>query len=931
MTQSTPDFPRDRLGAALVRLVLLGAPRRFRSDFGDSIVGAVAARADDVRRRGGTSAVSRFWARQILDLLKTVVAERIDGLRRRPRPLISTSRTFPEKETLLMDTLLSDIRYSVRALIKQPGFSLIVVITLALGIGANTAIFSILDAVVLRPLPYVEPDRLMLITDEMREYDIARAPLATYEVRNLREQVRQFEMIEASVGPFQAPVTSDDGDPEQVRQMNLTPGFLGMLGVQPLTGRTFVEQDSEPLDPAVFSDPDAVIPATVVLLDYAFWQRRYGGDPDVVGTELTIGGRRATVIGVMPQAFRMFVLPMIGGPGANLPVDLYGPVQVDFTQPTGPGFLQVVGRLGPGATPQQGNEEIMAISSQLREDHDRNRRGRIHTTAVPWGEDVSRDVRPALLALLGAVGFVLLIACANVANLLLARATQRRQEIAVRAALGARKGRIIRQVLTESFLLAGTGGLLGLLVAGWGVQAMLTLQPGGMPRADTVGISTGVLLFTVLATVLAVVLFSAAPALALSSVRGNLVLNERGTGGGSVGKTRLRAGLVVAEVALSLVLLIGAGLMLRSFDHLTSADPGFRPDNLLTFQLQTPGAEYRDPLVREAFLKQAVQNTTALPGVESVSVTTGLPLSGALFAGSFFTETMSAEEPGVEANYRGVMPGYFDTMGTPLLQGRDFDPLSESNELVLVDQQLAEHTFPGESPLGKRITLRMPGLAGGPVTFVEVEIIGVVANVRDDAGMAELGRRTVYLPHRFLAFGGGSFAVRTTQDAAQVFPQIRQVISDLDPSLPLFAVRSMQSYIDDAVAPVRFTMVLIGLFGTFALVLAAIGLYGVLANSVRQQTRDLGVRLAFGATSAQILKQVVGRGAGLAALGVVIGLAIAIPLTRALRSLFIGVEPTDPLTLVGISALLLGVSVLACYLPARRAAALDPASSLRSD
>ncbi len=925
-----PRSAVDRVGAAIARLILLLAPRRFRRDYGAAAVDDLVSRAGDLRRAGGWTSAARHWVRQWFDLTATVVGEWGERLGLIRSSTHQTPATLPDRESHFMDALFSDLRYSLRALIKQPGVSVVIILTLALGIGANTAIFSILDAVVLRPLPFAEPDELMLITDDLRTYSIDRAPLAPYEVRHLRDNTALFETIGASSGVFQQPLTSDDGDPEQIQVMNLTPGYLEMLGSAPLMGRAFVEEEGDPLAPEVFQDPEAVIPPTVAVLSHGFWQRRFGGAADVLGQVLTIGGRRAEVIGVLPEDFRMFVMPMLRGNAGNQQADVYMPVQADFDLPTGAGFLMVVGRLKDGVTVHQGSEEIAALSASLRESHERNQRSEIYTTAVPWGEDVARDVRPALLALLGAVGFVLLIACTNVANLLLARAAARRQEIAVRAALGARRGRIVRQVLTESLLLAGAGGALGLLIASWGVQAILALQPDGMPRAETVSISSGVLLFTVAATALAVVIFSAAPALALSGVRGNLAVNERGTGGGTRGRSRVRATMVVAEVALSLVLLVGAGLMLRSFGHLTSVDPGFRPERLLTFQIQLPAARYRDPEVRANFMREAADGLESLQGVEAVGVSTGLPLTGALFAGSFFTPEMSAEDPGIEATYRGVMSGYFEAMGTPLLQGRDFDPLETNDGLALVDEQLAEHTFPGESALGRTITLRMPSFPGGPPSELEVEIIGVVGNVRDDAGMAQPGRRTVYLQHRVISFGGGSFALRTSQDTGIVLPLVRRTIGELDPDLPLFSVREMQGYIDDSVAPVRFTLVLTALFGAFALVLAAIGLYGVLANAVRQETRDLGVRLAFGATSGEILRHVVGRGAALTGVGIVLGMMIAIPLTRALRSLFVGVEPTDPLTLVGVSLLLLIVSVLACYLPARRASRLDPAASLRA-
>jgi len=925
------DFPRDRIGTAVFRLLLLGAPSGFRSRFGADMVDALRLRADDTRRAGGTGAVTRYWIRQWGNLMATLFAEWVDVF----RPVLTSPNRLPGKlparERLFMDRLLTDLRYSFRTLMKQPGFTLVVVATLALGIGANTAIFSILDAVVLRPLPYERPEELLLITDEHRAYNIAGTPMAPYEVRALRERTQMFDTVGVSAGPFQAPLTSDDGEPEQIQMMNLSPGYLDMLGVPPLVGRVFTQEEGTPVPPEIFTDPTLEVPPSVVLLDFDFWNRRFGGDPQVVGSDLTINARRFRVVGIMPEGFRVFVTGMAGGSRGSQASDVYGPVQADFDLPTGAGFLTVVGRMSEGVTAAQANEELTAVSADLRENHERSNRGQIYTSAVPWGSEISRSARPALLALLGAVVFVLLIACANVANLLLARATSRRQEIAVRVALGARRGHIIRQVLTEGMLLAGAGGALGLLVAGWGVQVLLSLQPGGMPRSDTVGISGEVVLFTIAATVFAVVLFAVAPALALAGVRGNLALNERGTGGGTLGRSRLRSLLVVAEVAMSLVLLVGAGLMLRSFGHLSAIDPGFRPESVLTFQMQLAGAQYRDPETRQAFLREAVRSIEESPGVEATGAATVLPLTGGLFAGSFHTETMSPEAPGIEANYRGVTAGFLRAMGTPVLQGRDFDPVEANTNVVLVDKQLAEHTFPGENPLGRRITIAMPSFPAGPATRLEVEIVGVVADVRDDGGLEAPGRRTIYLPHQVIPFGGAAFAVRTSINPEEVLPQIRERIAGLDSEVPIFSVRPMQGYIDDALAPVRFTLILIGIFGVFALVLAAIGLYGVLSNAVRQQTRDLGVRLAFGATSGQILKQVVGRGTALAAAGIVIGLVIAIPLTRATQSLFVGVAPTDPLTLVGISLLLLGVSVVACYLPARRASRLDPANSLRAD
>jgi putative ABC transport system permease protein len=642
--------------------------------------------------------------------------------------------------------------------------------------------------------------------------------LGTYEVCALRERSELFAAIEASTPPFQVSLTSDDGDPEQIRMMNLSPGYLEMLGVPPLAGRVFVQEEGTPVPPEVFQDPDLEVPPSVALLDFEFWNRRFGGDPDVVGRDLTINSRRFRVIGIMPEGFRIFVTGMAGGQVGNQRSDVYGPLEVDFDLPTSAGFLVVIGRRAEGVAAAQAQEEIAAISTQLRENHDRSKRGQIYTSAASWGSEVSRDVRLALLALLGAVTFVQLIACANVANLLLARAASRRQEIAVRAALGAKRGRIIRQVLTESALLAGVGGFLGLLVASWGVRVLLALQPDGMPRSDTVGISVGVLLFTLAATLLAVVLFGLAPALALSGVRGNVALNERGTGGGSLGRSRFRSSLVVGEVALSLVLLVGAGLMLRSFGHLNGIDPGFRPDSVWTFQVQLPGAQYRVPEVRQNFVREVLRSIEALPGVESVGAATALPLTGALFAGSFRTETMSEEDPGIEANFRGVTAGFFRAMGTPILHGRDFDPLGDNNDLILVDQQLAKHTFPGENVLGRRIRLFMPTFPGGPPSEIDAEIIGVVADVRDDGGLEAPSRRTVYLPQRVISFGGGAFAVRTSIDPDEVFPRIRELIAALDPAVPLFAVRPMRGYVDDALAPVRFMLILIGLFGAFALV-----------------------------------------------------------------------------------------------------------------
>jgi putative ABC transport system permease protein len=823
-----------------------------------------------------------------------------------------------------MESLLSDLRYALRTLARSPGFAAVAVVTIGLGIGANTAIFSVVNAVLLRPLPFEQPDQLVYAWGELRNRNIEYWPASPYDLTDFREQGTQFEAF-AGIFTGQSSLTGGDGDPIQVEFAGVTPNFLSVLGMRPAVGRDFVPDDAAPIGQD--ADP-AAAPPTAVLLSHGLWLRRFGGDSSAVGRTLEVGGNAAEIIGVMPRGFKLLAPP---GTGLSSNIDLWFAPRIDFDNwPTrANAVFSVFGRLKPGVTVQQAQSQMDGIAARIREIDQLSETAGYHVRIAPMQQDVTQHVRPLVLALLGAVGFVLLIACANVSNLLLVRASVREREVAIRSALGGDRFRLIRQMLVESGVLALLGGVVGLVLAWGGIQLLLALRPEDLPRLDSVGIDVVVLLFTLAAALGAAVLFGTIPALQASKPDLADSLRDRGHSMSRTGQRLVRNGIVAFEVALSLVLLIGAGLMVRSFIELQRVRPGFDSEGVLTFQVQLPFARYQEAEQRANFARLLTDRIEGLAGVESVGATFPLPLDGVFLAGRYGTEAALTDETAYgQADYRMILPGYFETMGTRLLAGRTFDEadFADSAAVVVIDRRLAALTWPNESPVGKRMLIR--------VTTTDpqwVEVIGVVEHQRAQTLAAD-GRETVYFTTRYVGDPGALvYVVRSSLAPARLTDQIRVLVAEMDPLLPLADVRTMDDYVSEARAPTRFALILIGVFSIIALALAAVGLYGVIAYVVRQRTAEIGVRIAFGAESVTILGLVLRQGLGLTAIGLAIGLVAAFWVTRFMASLLVGVAPADPLTFAAIAALFVPIAAAACLVPARRAARVDPVVALREE
>ncbi len=821
-----------------------------------------------------------------------------------------------------MEQLWRDLRYGVRTLLRNPGFSAVAILTIALGVGANTAIFSVVRAVLLRPLPYENPDELVMVWGEMQARNMAYWPHSPPDFRDYREQTDLFQDL-AGVFTFRQPLTGE-GDPVQITVGGVTQNFFPLLGVSPSMGRSFGPEDVTPPDPD--AAPGTQLP-NVVLLSHGFWQRKFAGAPDVIGRTVELGGQASEIVGVLPTGFRLLMPP-----GAQMPadVDVWTAARLDFdTANRNNVFLRVVARLRPGVSVEQAQAEMAALATRFRETDQIKETAGFALQVVPMHADLTKHVRPVMWALMGAVAFVLLIACANVANLLLVRASAREREVAIRAAMGAGRRRILAQMFVESGVLAAGGGLVGLFLATVGIDLLLVLQPGDLPRIDTVQIDGTVLGFTVAATLLAALVFGLLPALQASRLRLTDSLKDRSRSATSALQGMIRNGVVVAEVALSLVLLIGAGLMVRSFVELQRIDPGYEPEGVLTFGLNLPGTRYPETIDRVMFQQQLRRQLLALPGVEAVSGAFPLPLEDQAFAGRYGTEDALEDESQYgQADYRVVLPGFFEAMGTRLIAGRTFNEADEadSTAVVVVDQKLAEALFPGRSAVGERILIR--------VTTPDpqfVEIVGVVEHQRHPS-VAQDGRETIFFPDRYVgSFGALTWAVRTAAEPNSLVPQVRAQVSALDPLIPLDRVRPMRAYVSESMATTRFALVLIGVFGAAALLLASVGLYGVLAYTVRQRTGEIGIRMAFGAERRTILGLVVAQGMALAGAGIVVGLVGAFALTRVMESMLVGVSATDPKTFGLVAVLFAIVAAMSCLVPALRATRVNPVEALRAE
>ena len=822
-----------------------------------------------------------------------------------------------------MDSLLKDTKYAFRTLMRNPGFALVAIVTIGLGIGANTAVFSVVRTVLLQPLPYEDSDELVILWGELRTRGVTHFPHSPPDYLDIQTQAELLDDL-AGVFTFQNSLTGE-GDPIQIDVGFVTWNFFSVLGVQPVLGRDFIEEDATPNEPGALPGAPGTLPGTAIL-SHALWQQRFGGEAGVIGETIEVGGAPSQIIGVMPPGFEL-LMPATAVLQSD--VDLWLANRIDYANASRNNVsLRLVGRLRDGATQDQLQAEIDRITAGLSADSEIKTTAGYAVRVEDLKADVTAEVRPVLIALFGAVVFVLLIACANVSNLLLVRASARDREFAVRAAVGGSRWRLIRQMLIESGLLAIAGAAVGLLLASMGIQLMLSLQPGDLPRIEDVRIDGVVLGFTLLAAVAAALIFGVAPAVQASRFELADSLKERGQSGSSAASKLVRNGVIVGEVALSLVLLIGAGLMVRSFVALNNVSPGYETEGVLTFNAAPPFARYPTVEDRVNFQQELQRRLESLPGVERASTGFPLPLAGNLFNGRYGPEeALTDPEAFGQAAYRTVMPGYFEAMGTSLKAGRVFSEadFADSAQVVLVDEKLAQTLWPNASAVGERFLIR--------ATTPEpqwVEVIGVVEHQRAES-LATEGRETVYFHDRYIGAFGGTWVMKAGVDPLGLVSAVRAEIEALDANVPLADVRLMADYVDEAMSSTRFALTLIGVFGVIALILASIGLYGVLSYVVRQRTAEIGVRLAFGVETGSILKLVVGQGLTLAGAGIVLGLVIAVPLTGVMESLLVGVEPTDPVTFVSISGIFTLVAMFACYIPARRATNVDPVTALREE
>jgi putative ABC transport system permease protein len=834
-----------------------------------------------------------------------------------------------------LEALQQDVRYGLRMLRRAPAFSLISITTLALGVGACTAIFSIVYAVLLRPLPYKDPSRLVLVWTELRARHVPDFPFPIPDVKDLRQETKTLDGVAGLFPPGRVPVGGESGEPEQARVLAATTNLLSVLGARVALGRDFTDADGVPLPQPPAAAPDAPPapprqqPPAIVVVTHEFWQRKYGGDPSLVGRLIDFGGGRAEVIGILEPGFQLLMPPRTGIDPA---VDLVSALRLNFdTAARNSGALRVIARLKDGVTLEQAQAEAEGIAATMRDRYPVKKTADVHWRVVPMHTDLVSEVRTSILALFGAVVFVLLIACANVANLLAVRAAARHRELVIRAAIGGTRSRLIRQLLTETLLLAGIGAALGLVVATIGMRVMLAMAPAKLPLIQSIGINPAVLAFTGITAILTAVVCGVLPALRAS--RPQIVDALRVTQGSTglrAGRT-LRNAVVIVEVALSFVLLIGSGLMLRSFVALQQADPGYDPSHILTFSLQI---RQPDQTRFIAFLQQATDRLRAVPGVESVSAATPLPLDGGNQNIPWATEAGAADPSAFrQANFFVVRPHYFETLKTPVLDGRTFtdDDNRPQQAKAVIDDRLAALAFPGRSAVGQTLLVRNLRSTGpNAPQNLRVEVIGVVRHQRHES-MAIEGREGIFFAEQAWGSFANRWAVRTTGPPESLGPSIRAALTELDPRIGIVEMQPMMTFVDKSMAPTRFAVVLIAVFAVVAVILAVVGLYGVLSTVVRQRTAEIGVRMAFGATRANILRLIVGEGLRLSAAGVLAGLVAAFAVTGLMRSMLVNVTPTDPLTFVSITALFLAISAVAAWLPAQRAARLAPTIALRDE
>ena len=899
-----------KLARALLRFFLRGEER-------DVIIGDLdEEHSTDIRPdRGVLLAALWYWKHAVASVM---------AVRRRDNERLGRRST--RGQAIIAETW-QDLRYAGRGVRKDPAFALVAIFTLALGIGATTAIFTVVHAVMLRPLPYHEPDRLVLLWNHTTTGGLAKMPIAAPDVAEYEAEATLFEAFAFSDRIRDVAITGD-GDPQHVTLGWVSANFFDVLGIDPHIGRRFLPGEGI-IPPEILNDSTATPEPNSVILSYGLWQRFFGADASVIGRAIEISGQATTVVGVLQRDFEL-LLP--SGAGFSTTIDVWSPLRFELSAFRRPTRLRdrdsdntgaVIGRLNPGVTVSQAQLEMDGIAHRQRERFASYDVAGMRIDVGLMHNEVVGQARPILLALAGAVSLVLLIACINVANLVLARANDRDKEMALRAALGASRGRRVRQVFTESAVLSTLGGVAGVLLAWGGVRLLVSFRPEGLPRLEDLAVNAVVLGFSLGMTLLATMLFGIAPAFDATRRRGSHLLHRHG--GSTRHENRFRNLLIIAEVSLSLTLLVGAGL---SFERLQRVQPGFVSDGVLAFDLtlRYPN-RFRGPGERSQFVNLLQERIAALPTVQAVGLVGRLPLGGRQWTQPYGFAVQTPDEWGANrANFRVVTAGYFSAMGTRLLTGRHFLPDDDRQDLrvVIVDETLARRIEANGPVIGSRLSFPLDGAA------VSAAVIGVVENVRHH-DLRSPGRETLYVPYRHEASREVSFVVRTSGDPTSLIPSVRQYVRGLEAGIPLYNIQTMNDYVAAAIGPTQFALTLMLLFAGVALFLAAVGLYGVISYSARRRTHEIGIRMALGAERGSVVRQVVWNGMTLVGIGLGIGIAMSLAGSRLLTSTLFETRPTDPATYAAVTALLAAVSLFACYLPARRASSVDPMESLRQD
>ena len=808
-----------------------------------------------------------------------------------------------------MSPFLQDLRHGARLLLRSPGFTLVAVAALAIGIGATTAIFSVIHTLLIEPLPYKDADRLAIVWEHNLPRDRKNNVVSPGNFIHWREMQRSFldlAGISGSVGlSFKVTITGA-GEPEEVPMQLVTASFFPVLGVNPVQGRPFTAEEDKPN-------------SRVAVMSDRLWKRKFSGDTGLLNRTVTIGGHAYTVVGIMPPGFSYL----------DKTVDVWLPMGFNAQARTPRGrWMNVAARLKPGVTFEQAQQDMTRVHAALTQmfpDFNTGWTARV----VPLREELTGKVRPALLILAAAVGFVLLIACANVANLLLSRATSRQRELAVRAALGAGRGRIVRQLLAESLVLAAAGGVGGLLLAWWALNLLRAVVAEKLPiqRLEAVGVDGWMLAFTLGASILSGVLFGIVPALTASGPALNDALRDGGRSGSTARGNRVRAAFVVTEIALALMLLVGAGLLIRSFMHVLNTNPGFESERTITMDVAVPGSRYPEATNRIEFFTRLLDRASALPGVHAAGAISFLPLAGMGAATAYEVVGQPPPPKGEDhvCDVRVATNGYFEALRIPLLRGRWFNE-NDANDVknrVIINEAMARRHWPGEDPIGKRIKVYWNDTR-------EDEIIGVVGDVRQTT-LEEAPRATNYWPYARFPYNGMTLTIRTAGDPTSIVRSVVAIVRDQDPQLAVADIRTMEQVVSDSIAERRLTMTMLTVFAAAALILAAVGIYGLIAYSVTQRTQEIGIRMALGAQRAHVMRMVVGHALLLSAIGIALGAVGAAVLTRLMDRLLFDVRPSDPLTFVAVAGLLAIVAAAASYIPGRRAARVDPIVALRAE